>query len=55
MRTGDQSDGVYGLLQDNDELKDYRLVHKYPFADIYELKPQYLSELQTKPVLVQNQ
>jgi hypothetical protein len=53
MRTGDKSDGVYGLLQDNDELKNYRLVHKYPFADIYELKPQYLSVLETKPVLKQ--
>ena len=53
MRTNDDSDGVFGLLQDNDELKDYRLVHKYPFADIYELKPEYLRDLQTKPILEQ--
>ena len=53
MRTGDTNDSVYSLLQDNDELADYRLVHKYPFADIYELKPEYLKGLQTKPVLSQ--
>lgn len=53
MRTYDKNDSVYGLLQGNEELKDYRLVHKYPFADIYELKPEYLKGLETKAVLQQ--
>jgi hypothetical protein len=32
-------------------LYKYNLVDSYPFADIYELKDQYLDILQTEPVL----
>lgn len=51
MRTHDRSDNTYRLLEGNKEFEnDYKLVGKYPFADIYELKPQFLSQLHTKPV-----
>ena len=53
MRTHDENDNTFHLLEYNEELKDYKLVRRYPFADIYELRDQYISELITKPILVQ--
>ena len=51
MRTHDENDQTFRLVNKTKALKRYKLVAKYPFADIYELKPEYLKELQTKPVL----
>ncbi len=54
MRTNDVSDQTFKLVGKNPEfINDYTLVHSFPFADIYQLKPQYLSHLETKPILAQ--
>ena len=50
MRNGDDSDQTYRLLHNNPEfLHDYVLISNYPFADVYEIKPQYIKDLHTKP------
>jgi len=54
MRTYDNNDQTYKLVSQTGQLQDYQLVGKYPFADIYELKSEYLSGLQTKPILANN-
>ncbi len=51
MRTHDVNDQTFKLVNESKTLYKYNLVGKYPFADIYEIKPQYLSQLNTKPVL----
>lgn len=51
MRTYDNNDQTYKFVSQTGELSDYQLVGKYPFADIYELKPEYLNTLITKPIL----
>lgn len=53
MRTHDMNDLTYRLIYNNPELADFSLIHHYPFADIYELKPQYLSQLHTHASLSQ--
>jgi hypothetical protein len=45
MRTHDESDLTFKAMKDSGELAKYRLVEQYPFADIYQLKDEYLSEL----------
>lgn len=50
MRTYDMSDQTYKLIYKTPGFKDYNLVGHFPFADIYEIKPQYVSQLQTKPI-----
>lgn len=50
LRTNDLNDQTFYLLRYNSEFwNDYTLVHHYPFADIYELKPKYVPNLHTKP------
>ncbi len=51
MRTYDANDLTYREVSKTDALSKYNLVGKYPFADIYELKDEYLKELNTKPIL----
>ncbi len=51
MRTHDRNDQTFRLLENNKGLEKYKLVGHYPFADIYELKPEYLKTLNTKPSL----
>ncbi len=52
LRTGDANDQTYRLLHNNREFKnDYTLTDHYPFADIYEIKPQYVKDLHIKPSL----
>jgi hypothetical protein len=51
MRTNDNNDLTFKAVSKVPGYKDYTLVKHFPFADIYELKPEYLSQLQTKPVL----
>lgn len=49
LRTGDTSDQTYRILHNNKEFNnDYVLVGKYPFADLYEIKPQYVKDLHMK-------
>ncbi len=52
MRTYDPNDLTYRELSQFDPTwqEDYTLVDHYPFADIYEIKPQFISTLNTQPV-----
>lgn len=51
LRTNDQHDSTFRELQDNDEFRNnYVLVRQLPFADIYEIKPEFVSQLQTEPI-----
>jgi hypothetical protein len=54
MRTHDESDQTFKFVGKTPGFSKYELVEKYPFADIYQLKEEYVSELTTKPVF-QNQ
>lgn len=50
MRTNDDTDQTFRLVNESGQLYKYTLVHEFPFADIYELKEEYLPTLQTEPV-----
>jgi hypothetical protein len=50
MRTYDDADLVYHSVKKAPGLSRYGLVAKYPFADIYELKPEFVSQVQTEAV-----
>jgi hypothetical protein len=55
LRTNDRNDLTYRVLENSPSFKNkYELVHHFPFADIYELKPQYLDGLQVLPALENN-
>ncbi len=53
MRTNDVNDSTFKLVSKTVSFKngDYVLVDSYPFADIYELKPELVKGLNTKPIL----
>lgn len=51
MRTHDENDLTFKAVSKTPYEHYYNLVGKYPFADIYELKPEFLPELNTKPIL----
>lgn len=51
MRTYDNNDITYKAVSKTPDLARYKLVGKYPFADIYELKDEYLGSLITQPIL----
>lgn len=51
MRTYDDNDSTYKSVSRTPDFANYGLVEKYPFADIYQLKDEYLPGLNTKPVL----
>lgn len=53
MRTNDMTDLTFKLVSKSTAYKDgdYTLVNHYPFADIYELKPQFIKNLHTTPIL----
>lgn len=51
LRTNDTNDLTFKLLMDKPGFKRYNLVEQYPFADIYELKDEYIADLNTKPTL----
>ncbi len=51
MRTNDLNDQTFRLIRKSPGFQKYTLVGHYPFADIYELKPQYVSQLHTTPIL----
>ena len=55
LRTNDLNDQTFAKLRYNKEFKnDYVLKEKLPFADIYEIKPQYVKNLQTQPLPMYN-
>ncbi len=45
MRTHDDNDMTYRLIKKSPGLGRYKLMVSFPFADIYELKSQYLKQL----------
>lgn len=51
MRSYDDNDATWKAVSRTPDINNYNLVQKYPFADIYELKPEFLPNLNTKPVL----
>jgi hypothetical protein len=52
VRSNSDDDSTWRLLKDNEGFRErYKLVDSYPFADIYELKAQYLKELNTEAIL----
>jgi hypothetical protein len=50
MRTNDNNDLTFRLVNQTDWKDKYVLVQTFPFADIYQLKDEYLINLNTKPV-----
>lgn len=54
MRTNDVNDMAFKDIKDTNWENYYNLVDHYPFADIYELKPEFRASVQTKPVLANN-
>jgi len=49
VRTNDKNDSTFRLLRKNKSFtKNYVRVHSYPFADIYELKPELVNQLHTE-------
>lgn len=52
VRTNDNNDSTWKEIGHNPAfMKDYNRVQTFPFADIYELKPQYLDGLHTQASL----
>lgn len=53
MRTNDTNDSTFKLVSQTKAYKEgwYILVDHYPFADIYEIKPELVPNLNTKPIL----
>ncbi len=51
MRTNDNNDSTFKLVSKTGALPKYDLVGHYPFADIYELQEEFVSDLHTKPIL----
>ena len=50
MRSYSDDDSTWRLVNKTPGFERYTLVEQYPFANIYELKPEYLSGLITEPV-----
>ena len=51
MRTYDDNDLTYSNIKNNPDLSKYDLVEKFPFSDIYQLKPEFVEGLVTEPIL----
>ncbi|MBI4136987.1 hypothetical protein HY469_02900 [Candidatus Roizmanbacteria bacterium] len=50
MRTNDMNDMTFNTVSKTGALPKYELVGQYPFADIYELRPEYVTQVNTEPV-----
>ncbi len=50
MRTYDNNDMTYKAVSKAPGYKNYNLVAKYPFADVYELKPEFVKDLHLVPI-----
>lgn len=52
LRTYSEEDSTWRLLKNNPGFTErYTLVDHYPFADVYQLKDEYLPDLNTEPTL----
>jgi len=51
VRSYSNDDSTWRAMVDNPGFQYYQLVDHYPFADIYELKAEYLPDLITEPIL----
>lgn len=53
MRTNDLNDSTFKFVSKTRAWRDgdYKLVNHYPFADIYEIKPELVGNLNMKPIL----
>ena len=51
VRSYSNEDSTWRAMVDNPGFQYYQLVDHYPFADIYELKSEYLPDLITEPIL----
>jgi len=51
MRTHDNNDQTWKLVSKTPGFARYNLVGKYPFADIYQIKPEYVRDLHVQPLL----
>jgi hypothetical protein len=54
VRSYSDDDSTWRLIKDKPGFQRYDLVDHYPFADIYELKEEYLNDLITEPVFDEN-
>ena len=51
VRTYDDNDQVYKLIKNTVGFKNnYNKVQSFPFADIYEIKPEFLDRLNYEPI-----
>ncbi len=55
VRSYSDDDSTWREIKDKPGFKMYNLIDHYPFADIYELKPEYLENLNTEAVFDKNQ
>jgi len=51
MRTHDDNDSTFKLVKDTSGFAKYELIDSYPFADIYQLREEYLGDFNTEPML----
>lgn len=51
MRTNDENDQTFRLINKSGQLYKYDLMESYPFADIYQLKDEFVPNVQTEPVI----
>ena len=54
MRTNDNNDQTFRLVNKTPGFNYYNLIKSYPFADIYELDAEHHKKLNTKPILKNN-
>lgn len=55
MRTNDDNDQTFKAVKSTTGFKNYNLKKSYPFADIYELKPEFVKDVITDPILPKQQ
>ncbi|PIY79266.1 MAG: hypothetical protein COY81_03580 [Candidatus Pacebacteria bacterium CG_4_10_14_0_8_um_filter_43_12] len=51
MRTNDINDSTFKSIRSTDWQSQYDLVQNFPFADIYQIKDEYIQNLNTQPIL----
>ena len=52
MRSYDDNDSTWRMVKDTEGFKYYNLVNHFPFADIYEIQPEYLDQLHFEAINV---
>lgn len=50
VRSYSDDDSTWKKIKDNPELDHFELIESYPFADVYQLKNEYLNNLITEPI-----